>query len=227
LYRKSFIKIAQYVPYLRRVRMIQDRRKWGTTALIVGFILFIIGMLDILIADWVWGLDDRFRIFGWGWLLQIVGGVFIIYGLMIHLETYIAITRSRFPHGLTSPPLPPMFILDPETKKVIWVVSVAILVMYVISPGLQCQSLLIILLIVGIIYIFSRGGQQIMSPYPPPIYPPPRMPHNRPPERTQAPPKTKKMKICEKCYAQLELEWVACPICGHSIIEKSNEKIKK
>lgn len=201
-----------------------DRRKIGTTFLTIGVILFLIGMFDHVISDLIRDLNGDVRILGWGWILQLVGGLLAIYGFMTHLEEYLATTRPPHP-GMPHPsPFPPLFFMDKEMKKVIWLLLIAALVIFVLSPGLQCQTILVILLAMVIIFLIMRREQRPYVPYPPPHYPPPQTLYQPPSAEPATPSKAEKVKLCEHCYAQLELDWVACPFCGQSISPKPVDK---
>lgn len=194
-----------------------DRRKLGTNLIILGAILFLIGMFDHPISDMITNLNNDIRIFSWGWILQIIGGIIAISGLMIHFEVFMAAGRPPSQPGMPQPQQQ-LFFMDPETKKVIWMVLIFILVLYILSPGTQCFTLVIIILVV-MIFLSMRGGLGPHFPFFPPYYPPPQQPPYQPPPAV--PPPSAKVTICEKCYAQLELNWVACPFCGHSKEDKS------
>jgi hypothetical protein len=200
-----------------------DRRKLATNLIIVGAVLFLIGMFDHDISNLIEDAGSDLRIRNWGWVLQLIGGIIAIYGFTIHLELYLTTGRTPFQPGLPQP-LQQYSHLDPETKKIIWLVLIVMLVLYVISPGFQCFSLVIVLLIL-LIFINMRGRLGPQYPYPPPQYPPPQQPpYQKLP--TEAPTQAPKVTLCEKCYAQLELEWAACPFCGHPR-EKKNENKEK
>lgn len=197
-----------------------DRRKLGTNLVILGAVLFLIGMFDNSISDMIVNLNNDIRIFGWGWILQIIGGITAIYGFMIHFEIYLAANRPPPQPGLPHP-LQHLYFMDHETKKMIWIVLVIILVLYIVSPGTQCFTLIIILMVL-IMFLSMRGGIGPRFPFPPPQYPPPQQPPYQPP--SASPPPSAKVTLCKKCYAQLELNWVACPFCGHSKAPKKEDK---
>lgn len=202
-----------------------DRRKIGTNFLIIGITLFLIGMFDYNISALIRNLNGNFHIFGWGWVLQLVGGLLAIYGIMIHLEEYSAIGRPPHPEMHQVFPSPPQFFMDREVKKMIWLLMIAALVIFILSPGLYCQSILVILLALVIIFLIMRGGLRPYYPYPPPYYPPPpQMPYQPPSAEPSPPLQIGKVKLCEHCYAQLELDWVVCPFCGQSISPRSVDK---
>lgn len=203
-----------------------DRRRIGTNFLIIGIILFLIGMFDYYISDLIHDFNSDIRIISWGRILQLVGGLLAIYGFMIHLEEYLATTRPPPLPGMPQPPPSSLlFLMDKETKKVVWVLMIAALIVYVISPGFYCQTILVILLVMVIIFLIMRREQWPYFPHPPPHYPPPtQMPYQPPSVKPSPPTEVSKVKLCEHCYAQLELDWVVCPLCGKSISPKSGDK---
>jgi hypothetical protein len=194
--------------------MFRDRRNTGTTLIIIGGSLFLFGMLDHVIADWVLDINDNIRIFGWGWLLQIVGGLIAIYGFMIHLEFFIIMNRPPPRPGM--PPPMNQFVMDPETKRLIWVLLIIALISYVLSINFQCVIMIIIILL--LVFIFAtKPGWRYFFPLPA-YYPPSQPPVNQPPSEHIDP--SKKVKLCEKCFSQLEMDWVSCPYCGQSLEKK-------
>jgi hypothetical protein len=202
-----------------------DRRRLGTNLLIVGIVIFLIGAYSDFIIDWIYDWDSDIRIVGWGWILQLAGGLLAIYGLMIHLEEYLATSRQPPHPGMPQPfPLPPPFFMDRETKKVIWLLMIVALVVYILSPGLQCLTVIVILLVLVIIILILMGGRRPYYPSPQPYYPPSEILYPPKPAEPTTPPKAGKVKLCERCYAQLELDWTVCPFCGHSISPKPVDK---
>lgn len=196
-----------------------DRRSTGTNFIIIGAALFIIGMFDSYISNWLRNYNSNIQIYGWGWLLQIVGGIFAIYGLMIHLEVYSMLNRPPSQPGMTYPPH--YSLIDEETKRLIWVVLIVALIFFIVGPGFSCLTLIVI--VIFLLFIFgSRPGWRYQFPFPPLYYPPPQPPPSQQAPATPSP--SSNVKLCEKCYSQLELEWIACPFCGHSLGDKDNTK---
>jgi hypothetical protein len=202
-----------------------DRRRLGVNLLIAGIIIFVIGTYSDIIIDWIYERNGDIRIVGWGWVLQLGGGLLAIYGFMIYLEEYLAAIRPPPHPEMPQPyPLPPPFFMDRETKKVIWLLLIAALVMLILSPGFQCQTMFIIILVFAIIFFIIRVERWPYYPYPPPYYPPPQTQYPSPSAERSISPKAGKVKLCERCYAQLELDWTVCPFCGHSISPKPVDK---
>ncbi len=200
--------------------MKRDSREFGTNLLVIGIVVFFIGIYSEHITNWVHERSDIY-ISGWGWILQFAGGLLAIYGFMIHLEVYLATTRPPPQPGMPQlPPSPPLFIMDRETKKVIWLLMIAALVMFILSPALPCQTILIILLALVIIFLILRGSQHPYYAYQQPYYPP-QTPYQPPSVEPSPPPQSSKVKLCAHCHAQLELDWVVCPFCGQSTANKS------
>jgi hypothetical protein len=202
-----------------------DRRRLGVNLLIAGIIIFVIGTYSDFIMNWIYERNSNIHIVGWGWILQLGGGLLAIYGFMIYLEEYLAAIRPPPHPGMPHPPFPhPPFFLDRETKKVIWLLMIAALVVFILSPGFQCFTTIIILLVLVIIILILIGGRRPYYPYPQPYYPPPETLYPPQPVEPTIRPKAGKVKLCERCYAQLELDWMVCPFCGHSISPKVVDK---
>ncbi|UCE39287.1 MAG: hypothetical protein JSW00_08730 [Thermoplasmata archaeon] len=201
--------------------MNEDNRRSGTNLLIIGITLFLIGLFDNHISDLIQEFNDDVRIYGWGWIPQLIGGLLAIYGFMILLEEYLATSKQPYP-GVPQPtPLPLLLFMDKEIKKVIWLLMIVALVIYILSPGLQCQTVVIILLVLAIIFLIFRGEQRPYYPYPPPYYPPRhQMPYKVRSAKPPPSPKGGRVKICKRCNTLLELDWVACPICGEPTLDK-------
>ena len=68
------------------------------------------------------------------------------------------------------------------------------------------------------------GGRRPYYPYPQPYYPPPETLYPPQPAESTIHPKADKVKLCERCYAQLDLDWTVCPFCGHAISLKPVDK---
>ena len=103
-----------------------------------------------------------------------------------------------------------------ETKKMIWVFIIVALIVFIAAPGSQCSSIIMVLLVLALIFLIFREQRQ---PYP---FPPPQYPMH-PGYQVQPPPaQSGKVTLCSNCYAQLELDWVACPFCGQTV--KTAEK---
>lgn len=173
-------------------------------------------MLDNLISDLIRVLNSNVSIYGWGWIPQLIGGLLAIYGFMILFEEYQAASRKLYSEKHQPTPFPLQFFKDKEMKKMIWLLMIAILVMFILSPGQLCQSWVVILLVMAIIFLFLRGEPR---PYYPPPYYPPQSPYKSPAAKPP-PPKKDEPKLCKRCSARLELDWVACPICGESTSDK-------
>jgi len=133
---------------------------------------------------------------------------------------YLTTVRPPSHPGMPQlPPSPAPFIMDRETKKVIWLLLIAALVMFILSPALPCQTMLVILVALVIIFLILKGSQFSYYTYQQPYYPP-QTPYQPPSMKPPAPPQSGKVKLCGHCYAQLELDWVACPFCGKSTEER-------
>lgn len=202
-----------------------DRRRLGVNLLIAGIIIFVIGTYSDFIIDWIYERNSDIRIVGWGWVLQLGGGLLAIYGFMIYLEEYLAVIRPPSHPEMPQPLFPhPPFFLDRETKKVIWLLLIAALAMLILSPGFQCQTMFIIILVFAIIFLIIRVERWPTYPYPPTYISPPQTQYTPPSAEPSISPKAGKVKLCECCYAQLELDWIICPFCGHSVSPKTVDK---
>lgn len=192
-----------------------DRRRVGSNLFILGTIVFLIGLYSEFVENWIDNWNWNVHIVNWGWLLQFAGGLIAAYGFMTLLDEYFLTVRPPMHPGMPQPS-PPLqsFIMDRETRKVIWVVIIAALVLFILMPGLFCSSIFVILLVLVIIFLVMGREQRLR--YPPPYYPPQQSP-SQPPPAKPPPTQSGKVTLCSNCYAQLELDWVACPFCGQSV----------
>ena len=187
-------------------------RKVGTNLLISGVIVFLIGMYSGLII----GRNGNIQILGL--LLQGAGGILAIYGFMILLEEYVVTGRPPTYPGMHEPsPHSPLVFIDREMKKIIGIVMIAALLVYILSPGMFCSSWIFFLLFLAVIFLILRGGQRPLYPPPLPYYPPPQPAYQPPASEAPVPPQSSKVTLCKNCYAQLELDWAACPFCGQHV----------
>jgi hypothetical protein len=182
--------------------------------IITGLVLFLIGLLDDRISDLFYEYNNDIRIYGWGWIPQLIGGLLAIYGFMIYLEEYLGIIKQRYKGLPQPPPFPFVLLMDKEMKKLIWLFMIVTLVICILLPGLDFLFLLIFLLILVIVIIlfpFIFDDQRHYFPYQPHYYPPPQqILYKSPP----APPPIGNIKSCKRCHTQLEPDWIVCPFCG-------------
>jgi hypothetical protein len=205
--------------------MNEDRRRLATSYIIIGLILFIIGLFDYRISRLIRDFNNDINIYDWGWIPQLIGGFLVIYGFMILFEVYTTNSRSPSQPGSPTPylPLPPFFI-DKETKKLIWLLLIITLVLIILIPGLLCQTLFflsILMCVIVVIILIVTNEQRHHFHYPPPYYlSPPQMPYKSPSAKPHTPPKIGAIKTCKRCYKKLEPNWVVCPISGETVSNK-------
>lgn len=150
---------------------------------------------------------------GWGWILQLIGGLLVIYGIMTLFQEYTKFRNLLSNSGppSTYPPLT-LFIMDKETKKLIWILLIMGLVIYFLSPVplyLLIDYILVIIMVIIVILLILTYDQRHQYHYPSPL----QSPYKSPP----GPPESYKVKSCKRCKRPFEPNWVVCPFCGESL----------
>jgi hypothetical protein len=94
----------------------KDRIKSAKNYLIIGIALFLFGILDNRISDFIYNLNNDIQIYGWGWIPHLIGGILVIYGFFILLEEYPTMGR-QYQSGMLRPPVypyPPPYYPPPQ-----------------------------------------------------------------------------------------------------------------
>lgn len=84
----------------------KDRMKSAKNYLIIGIALFLFGILDNRISDFIYNLNNDIQIYGWGWIPHLIGGLLVIYGFIILLEEYPTASK-QYHSGMSQPPVYP------------------------------------------------------------------------------------------------------------------------